>query len=120
MDRGDLVIVSARGDYGKPRPAVVIQNERLEDVVESVTVCFLTTDLIQGRRLRIDVDPHAGNGLREPSQIQVDKIMIFPREKVRGPIGRLNIDQVRAVERWLLLFLDLVPPIEISNAPRTG
>ena len=42
MQRGQLGIVSAQGDYGKPRPAVVIQNSRLLDQVDSVTVCFLT------------------------------------------------------------------------------
>ena len=27
MKRGDVVIVSAPGDFGKPRPAVVIQSD---------------------------------------------------------------------------------------------
>jgi mRNA interferase MazF len=117
MRRGELVIVSAKGDYGKPRPAVVIQNDRLEDMVESITVCFLTTDLIKGRRFRIDVQPETGNGLREQSQVQIDKIMTFPRDKVRGPVGRLTAEQVREIDRGLLLLLDLLPPIEIAQAP---
>ena len=90
MRRGELVIVSAKGDYGKPRPAVVIQNDRLEDMVESITVCFLTTDLIKGRRFRIDVQPETGNGLREQSQVQIDKIMTFSGGKA---IYRGNVVQ---------------------------
>ena len=37
MKRGDIVIVSAAGDYGKPRPAVVIQSDRLRSM-DSVLV----------------------------------------------------------------------------------
>jgi len=117
MRRGELVIVSAQGDYGKPRPAVVIQNDRLDEMVDSVTVCFLTTNLIEGRRFRIDVQPKADNGLRERSQVQIDKIMTFPREKVRGPVGRLTSEELRKIDRGLLLLLDLLPPIEIARAP---
>lgn len=117
MVRGDLVIVSAKGDYGKPRPAVVIQNDRLEEMLESVAVCFLTTDLTTGGRLRISIESETSNGLLQRSQVQIDKIMTFPREKVKGPVGRLNSEQVRAIERGLLVFLDLLPPIEISRVP---
>ncbi|NGO50656.1 type II toxin-antitoxin system PemK/MazF family toxin [Allomesorhizobium camelthorni] len=117
MRRGDLVIVSAKGDYGKPRPAVVIQNDRLEDWVESLTVCFLTTDLTTGRNLRVDVEPNSGNGLHGKSQVQIEKIMTFPKDKARGPVGRLSSDQMRAVDRGLLLLLDLLPPIEIPRVP---
>ena len=46
MLRGEVVIVSAQGDYGKPRPAVVVQNSRLLDQLDSVTVCFLTSKYV--------------------------------------------------------------------------
>ena len=55
MRRGSVVIVSARGDYGKPRPALVVQDTRMEQIVQSVPVCFLTTDLIDKNGvLRVD------------------------------------------------------------------
>jgi mRNA interferase MazF len=117
MRRGDVIIVSAKGDYGKPRPGVVIQNDRLEDWVESVAVCFLTSDLANNRNLRVTIEPEVSNGLREVSQVQVEKIMTFPKEKIRGPVGRLSPEQMRAVDRGLLILFDLLPPIDI---PRTS
>lgn len=115
MQRGDLVIVSAHGDYGKPRPAVVIQNTRLLDQIDSVTVCFLTSNVVPARNLRISVSPAPGNGLREPSQVQIDKIMTFPREKVRGPIGKLAAEEMRDVDRYLMVFLDLLAPLTVQS-----
>lgn len=115
MLRGDVVIVSAPGDYGKPRPAVVIQNNRLLDQFDSVTVCFLTSEVVPAKNLRVNVEPDEANGLRERSQVQVEKIMTFPRSKVRGPIGRLDIDQMRDIDRYLLIFFDLLPPIELAR-----
>jgi hypothetical protein len=43
--RGDLVIVSAPGDYGKPRPAVVVQSDRLP--LDSVLVALITTAIVE-------------------------------------------------------------------------
>ena len=36
MSRGDVVIVAAPGDYGKPRPAVIVQSDALSDAHASV------------------------------------------------------------------------------------
>ncbi|MEX0404856.1 type II toxin-antitoxin system PemK/MazF family toxin [Aquibium sp. LZ166] len=116
MLRGEVVIVSAQGDYGKPRPTVVVQNSRLLDQLDSVTVCFLTSKHVPTRNLRVTVEPDAANGLRERSQVQVEKIMTFPRSKVRGPIGRLGIDQMQDIDRYLMIFLDLLPPVPIAHS----
>ena len=64
MDRGDVVIVSGRGDYGKARPAIVIQNNQLLGKIESITVCFVTSDLSNESLLRLTIDPDELNGLR--------------------------------------------------------
>jgi mRNA interferase MazF len=111
MRRGDVVIVSAPGSFGKPRPAVVIQNSRLERLLSSVIVCFMTTDGEQTHHLRILIEPSQENNLRETSHVQTDKIMTFPTDKVRGPIGRLTDGQMMAIDRGLLAILDLLPPI---------
>lgn len=120
MLRGEVVIVSAQGDYGKPRPAVVVQNSRLLDQIDSVTVCFLTSKIIPTRNLRITIEPDHINGLHERSQVQVEKIMTFPRSKVRGPIGRLNSEQIRDLDRYLMVFLDLLTPVELSQTGQSG
>lgn len=116
MRRGDLVVVSAQGDYGKPQPAVVIQNDRLIDLVPSDTVCFLTSDIEPNRHLRIEIEPSPENGLRIVSQVQIDKIMTFPKAKAQGPIGRLSGGEMIKVDQGLLTFLDLMPPILTAHA----
>ena len=44
MRRGEIWIASAGSGYlGKPRPVIVIQDDRI-DATASVTVCAMTTD----------------------------------------------------------------------------
>ncbi|MGN6583010.1 MAG: type II toxin-antitoxin system PemK/MazF family toxin [Rhizobiaceae bacterium] len=87
MLRGELVIVSAQGDYGKPRPAVVIQNDRLLGQIDSVTVCFLTSEVIPTKNLRVTVEPDIANGLHQRSQIQIEKIRLSPVRRCAGRSG---------------------------------
>lgn len=110
MKRGDLVLVSLAGDYGKTRPALLVQNDLFAEEAASRTVCLLTSDVLLAPRLRVTIDPSAVNGLRRLSQVQVEKIVTLPAEKVRGPIGRLTDEQMREVDRRLRLHLDLENP----------
>lgn len=107
MRRGDLVTVALSGDYGKPRPAVVIQSD-LFGATDSATVLPITSHLTETpSMLRIDVDPNAANGLRKPSQIMVDKIAGVPRRKLSAPFGRLDQEAMIEVSRTLALFLGI-------------
>lgn len=104
--RGDLVTVAVGGDYGKPRPALVIQADPFA-ALPSVTVLRLTSAIGPEHLLRIAVPPSAGNGLRVPSQIMIDKAVSVPREKVVQAIGRLDDGLMLAVSRALVAFLGL-------------
>jgi mRNA interferase MazF len=53
--RGDLVVVSAQGDYGKPRPAVVTQSDWLE-ATDSVLVALLTSTLADAPLYRLQIE----------------------------------------------------------------
>ncbi len=107
MRRGDLVTVAAPGDYGKPRPALVIQSD-LFDELPSVTVCLVTSALRDAPIFRITVDPSPANGLQRVSQIQIDKIVTVARERVGGVIGRLDDTTLLKVSRSLAVFVGLV------------
>ncbi|SEH33984.1 transcriptional modulator of MazE/toxin, MazF [Magnetospirillum fulvum] len=104
MRRGDLVLIALQGDYGKPRPALVIQSD-LFDEHPSVTVLPITSDLRPTPLFRIGLDPTPENGLRLPSQVMVDKTMTVARDKVGGVIGHLDDATMVAVNRALVLFL---------------
>jgi mRNA interferase MazF len=104
--RGDLVPISLSGDYGKPRPALVIQSDFFH-AHPSVTVLPVTSELRDAPLFRIAVEPHAENGLRRRSQIMVDKAHTVACEKVGRPIGRVGDDTMVAVERSLAVFVGL-------------
>ena len=91
MKRGDLVIVSAPGDYGKPRPAVIIQSDIFNETHASILVCLLTSDRQDAPLFRIDVQPTEETGLKVASQIMIDKIVALRRERIVQHIGALPI-----------------------------
>lgn len=101
------MLVSVPGGYGKTRPAVLVQSDLHADIAESRTVCLMTSDVLQTPRLRVTIEPNPENGLTRLSQVQVEKIVTLPAEKLRGPIGRLTVAQMRDIDLRLRLHLDL-------------
>ncbi|MFT4101845.1 MAG: type II toxin-antitoxin system PemK/MazF family toxin [Burkholderiaceae bacterium] len=106
MMRGDLVTIAMQGDFGKPRPALVIQADHFSESA-TVTVLPVTSTLVAAPLLRIKVQPDAENGLQEPSQVMIDKTMTVKRDKVGPTFGRLGADALVEVERCLALFLGI-------------
>ncbi len=90
MRRGDLVTVAATGDYGKPRPAVIVQTDAFPEAHASVVVCQLTSELADAPDFRVTVDPNSENGLRVTSQVMADKPVTIRRERIGRKIGRLG------------------------------
>ena len=107
MRRGDLVIVAAAGDYGKPRPAVVVQTDAFPETHASVVVCQMTSDVFDAPDFRVTVDPSGANGLRVRSQIMADKPVTVRRERVGQTIGRLSADDVRRLNAALAFVMGL-------------
>ncbi len=90
MRRGDVVIVAAAGDYGKPRPAVIVQTDAFPETHASVVVCQLTSEVVEAPDFRITIDPSEKNGLRARSQIMADKPVTVRRARIGQSIGRLD------------------------------
>lgn len=104
--RGDMVTVSLPGDYGKPRPALIIQTDLLSDL-DSVVLCPVTTDL-RTATFRVTVEPTPLNGLKTLSQVMIDKISTLPRARVGKPFGQLESERMRMVDRALLLVVGVI------------
>lgn len=99
--RGDLVRVSLRGDYGKPRPALVVQSDFLSEL-DSVIICPITSDLRKAL-FRVTVEPTTENHLEKLSQVMVDKLSTLPRHKVSSPFGKLTAEKLKEVGVAILL-----------------
>jgi len=104
MKQGDLISVSLPGDYGKPRPALVIQSDIYEHL-NSVTVLPLTSNVLSTEGCRVAVEMSEENGLRQMSQVMVEKAATLPWSKAGPVIGRLSATDMSAVNRALALFL---------------
>lgn len=106
MRRGDIWTVSGSGYAGKPRPAVILQDDRF-DATASVTICVFTTDDTEAPLFRIRVSPDTENGLQMPSRLMADKLTTVPRTRLGQKTGHLSDADLQRLERAVLVFLGM-------------
>lgn len=106
MRRGDLVTIAVSGDYGKPRPALVVQDDAFDEH-PSVVVLPLTSELHDAPLFRVTASAGKQTGLRKASQIMIDKATTVPRAKLGPRMGRIDSATMHAVDRALRGFLGL-------------
>jgi len=107
MKRGEVWTVSGGASYaGKPRPAVIVQEDRF-DSTSSITVCVFTTDPTEAPLLRMLIEPTDRNGLSSASRLMVDKVTTVPKARLGKRIGKLNDEDVLRLNRALTVFLGL-------------
>ena len=106
MKRGTFAPVAAPGDFGKPRPALIVQSDRF-DGHATVTVLLVSSTLIDAPLIRVNVTPGPRNGLREPSQIMIDKAMTLRRERIGPAFGEADDQLMLEVSRLLAVFLGI-------------
>lgn len=104
--RGDLITIAMAGDYGKPRPALVIQDDAFS-ALESVAVLCVTSEMRDWTLFRITVEPTPANGLRRPSQVMINKPAAVPKARIGKRIGRIDQATMRAVEEAFVRFCGL-------------
>jgi mRNA interferase MazF len=112
MRRAEIwTVAGGKDNAGKPRPAVILQDDRFE-ALDCVTVCAFTTDPTEAPLFRLLVAPNERNGLRAPCRLMVDKITTVPRTNVGIRTGRLDDEDMVRLNRAVLVFLGLAgPPI---------
>ena len=104
MRRGDIVTVAGGVYATKPRPAVIIQDDRF-DATQSLTICPFTSTEVEAPLLRVPVKADQGNGLHRDCFLMVDKITTIRRGNAQAVVGRLETTTLVEVERRLLVFL---------------
>ena len=106
--RGLIVTVASSGVYsGKPRPAVVVQANRWLKGHPSVTLCPLTSTLLDAPLVRIPVDPSGANGLQKPSQLMADKLFSVPTAAIGTVVGHLGTAALAELDLALRSWLEL-------------
>ncbi len=102
------MLVTLPGDFGKPRPAVIVQSDWLnaEDPT-SYILCPLTTTLTGRSNIRVPVEPSAGSGVQRRSEVMVDKVSTAPARRIRETVGQLDAAALRAIDRAVLLVLGI-------------
>jgi mRNA interferase MazF len=107
MKRGDIVTIAASGDYGKPRPALVVQSDLFNATHASISVLPMTSTLVAAPLFRIDLEPSRKNGLKLASQIMVDKCITLPADKIGRVVGSVGDDLMLQVSRSLSVWLGI-------------
>lgn len=105
IKRGDIVLCVVAGDYGKPRPAVVVQADLFNPAHPSVVLLPITSHRLDTPLFRIPIRPGKLNGLKQDSQIMVDKITAVRRDRLRERIGRISPALLQQTEEALLRFI---------------
>ena len=90
MQRGDIVTVALQGDFGKSHPAVVVQNNEMTGLLDTVILCPVTSTENDAPFFRVRVTPARENGLIVTSYVMADKVMATRRTRVGPQIGRLG------------------------------
>jgi mRNA interferase MazF len=107
LKRGEIWTVSGGpADAGKPRPVVIVQDDRF-DATDSVTICAFTTDPTDAPLMRLRIDPTGTNGLNEPSSLMVDKITTVPRTRLGARVGLLGDEDMLRFGRAAVVFLGM-------------
>ena len=108
MKRGDIFSVSVPGDYGKPRPAVILQTNALNDVnFASVLVCPMTSHLVDAPLFRLNLKPSKANGLRKESQLMVDKVQAISVSRIGKLMGKVDSKTMKKVNQSIAFVLGL-------------
>jgi len=107
MKRGEIWTIAGGGDYtGKPRPAVIVQDDSF-DATTSITICAFTTDPTQAPLIRIPIEPSDRNGLRAQSKLMVDKLTTVSKERLGFRVRRLDDEDMGRLNRAILVFLGM-------------
>jgi mRNA interferase MazF len=107
VKRGEIwTLAGGLDDAGKPRPALILQEDRF-DSTGSITVCPFTTDMTDLELMRVPIEADSRNGLRTSCRLMLDKVITVPRDKLGRRIGRIDSTDLSRLSRAIVVFLGL-------------
>ncbi len=108
IKRGDVVLCTLKGDYGKTRPAIVVQSDIFNTTHASIVICPITSFLVDSPMFRLEMTPNKKNGLLKKSQIMVDKIIAINRDKISKKVGAISHNEQDRLDNAIKLWLHIV------------
>jgi len=107
VKRGDIVVCALAGDFGKPRPAVVVQSDLFNPTHASTVVCPITSHCIDTPLFRLPLPTNSETGLGRDSQIMIDKLTAIKSDRIKKRIGGVSPKQRQELDKALKLWLGL-------------
>jgi mRNA interferase MazF len=104
LKRGAIATAAMPGDFGKPRPVVVLRSDRFA-AHRFVTVMPVTGTRQDAPQLRLDLEPTQDNGLQLLSQAMIDGVQSIAIRRIGQVIGQLAADDMMAIDRALAVYL---------------
>ena len=81
-------------EMGKKRPAVIVSLDALNEKLQTVTVCPLTSRLHPSWRCRLQIRCN-----RQEAEIAVDHIRTISKSRLGAKVGSLTEDEASALRR---------------------
>lgn len=106
MNRGEIWTAADGAYASKPRPVLLVQDDRFGRT-DSVTVVPLTTHLVDAPLVRVPIPADDLSGIAQDSHAMVDKVTTMRRARLGSRTGRVSAARMVQVERALLVFLGI-------------
>ena len=106
MNRGEIWTAAGGVYASKPRPVLIVQDDRF-GATNSVVVVPLTTQAVDAAPVRVPIAADALSGIAQDSYAMVDKVTTVRRSSLGEATGRVTASQMVEIERALLVFLGI-------------
>lgn len=110
-ERGSIVLVNfnpqkKKEEVSKVRPAVIVSDTMLNDILDLVSVVALTTNLIDDAEpLRVRIT--ARESLKNDSDAMIEQLRCVSKSRIGERLGRLSDDEMAKIENGVKLMLGL-------------
>ena len=85
----------------------VVQADGFNGTHNSLSLCLVTSELVDAPLFRIALKPLKRNGLKVVSQVMVDKIQSARRDRVKSVIGVVSATEMKEIETAMKIWLGL-------------
>ena len=112
INKGDIWLVnlepSRKGELGKRgRPSVIIQSNDASEILDTVTLVPVSSDVLQHDEIHIFLKPTKPNGLSKESVAICSHIYTISKEHLIKKLGLITKQELEAIIRAILLHLDI-------------